>query len=398
VDTAQALRDGRELLTGRGRPGRLPSRPRLVARFGRYAVVGLALVLTLMTWANSQRAGWAVLLVGVLGSVPLALVPFWPLVAWRIAWVAALLSWLAPAPHETSWPWQPVPILVFLAVLFAVATTQRLGVTVGVWVASTALALCEANANNAPGIVIFVTVLMVAGDQLRRRQRVQQELAEEEERSAVLAEREALLAERTRIAREMHDVVAHHMSMIAVRAESAPYRLGHLDEGTRGEFGQISAAAREALTEMRRLLGVLRSERDQPPVAPQPGLPELTALVDSRRQAGEAVEVVLPADLTGLAPAVELTAYRIVQEALSNAARHAPGARAQVVLEREPECLTVTVRNAAPARPAPPGGTGHGLLGMRERAGMLGGALQAGPQPDGGFVVRAVLPLMGDDW
>ncbi len=382
-----------------------------MARYGGPALIALALVMLLITWTNVGRAGFLVQIVGIVGSVPLAVVAYRPLIAWRIAWVAAAFASLAPSPSERAWPWQPGPIMVFLAVLVAVASSQRPPVIIGVGLATAALAVAQANPNNGPGIVIFITLLMAATDQLRRRRSAQRELAEQaersaelEERSAVLEERGAVLAERTRIARELHDVVAHHMSMIAVRAETAPYRLDGLPAPARNEFGQISAAAREALTEMRRLLGVLRSERDEPPVAPQPGLTDLPELVDGRRRAGERVTLTLPDELADLPPAVDLAAYRIVQEALSNAARHAPGAPTTVVVSRDPvaRSLVVAVRNAAPTPGSAPaaaqqltsrGGPGHGLVGMRERVSMLGGELSAGPEQGGGFAVRAVLPL-----
>jgi signal transduction histidine kinase len=223
---------------------------------------------------------------------------------------------------------------------------------------------------------------------VRRRARAQRDLIQQRERGAVLAER-------TRIAREMHDVVAHHMSLIAVRAETAPYRLGGLSEPAREEFGQISAVARESLVEMRRLLGVLRSEGQEALVAPQPGIADLGELVERARQAGAAVRLMLPEGAVGASPAVELTAYRIVQEALSNVARHAPGVPATVRLGTDGGELTVVVHNDAPPQPVPDHGAGHGLIGMRERAVSVGGQLSAGRDPGGGFEVRAVLPLSG---
>jgi signal transduction histidine kinase len=212
-----------------------------------------------------------------------------------------------------------------------------------------------------------------------------------------------VLTERARIARELHDVVAHHMSLIAVRAETAPYRLGELPEPARGEFAEISKASREALTEMRRLLGVLRSEGERAPVAPQPSLADLSTLVDGARAAGTPVEFKVEGELTGVPAAAELSAYRVVQESLSNAARHAAGAPVDLVLRRTAEELTVRVRNgpgpagaaasrrAGPADPASE--PGQGIRGMRERVTMLGGHLSAHPTAEGGFEVRATLPL-----
>ena len=245
-----------------------------------------------------------------------------------------------------------------------------------------------AEPGNRAGLVIFVSVLVLGGDQMRRRGRAQRELASAEERSAVLSER-------TRIARELHDVVAHHMSMIAVRAETAPYRLGDIGDPARDEFGQISTAAREGLTEMRRLLGVLRSDNQELLTAPQPDLSDVDELVAGARRAGATITLQPLPDRAGIPPAVELTAYRLVQEALSNAGRHAPGALVTVAFARDPDGLSVSVRNGPADRPVGETGRGHGLLGMRERVAMLDGELSVGPCPDGGFEVRMMVPIPG---
>jgi signal transduction histidine kinase len=281
-----------------------------------------------------------------------------------------------------------VGIIVFLPVMYAVGATQPTRTNIWVWSATALLVFVEARPDSQPLTIILLTLLLVAGDQVRRRARAQRDLVQQQERSTVLTER-------TRIARELHDVVAHHMSLIAVRAETAPYRITGLSEPAREEFGEISAAARESLVEMRRLLGVLRSEGQEVLTAPQPGIADLGELVERARQAGAEVELVLPEGAVAASPAVELTAYRIVQEALSNVGRHAPGVPATVRLDSDGTALTVVVHNGAPARPLPYNGDGHGLVGMRERAVALGGRLSAGPQPDGGFEVHAVLPLSG---
>ena len=198
-----------------------------------------------------------------------------------------------------------------------------------------------------------------------------------------------MLEERARIAREMHDVVAHHMSMIAVRAETAPYRVAGLPDTARQELATIATAAREALTDMRRLLGALRAEEDDALTAPQPGLNDLDDLIATARNAGVDVAVER-SDLSGVSPTVGLTAYRITQEALANAARHAPGKPVVIDVRKDGGSLALTVTNPLTG-PIGAGG-GHGLVGMRERATLLGGSLTAGPERFG-FVVRAVLPL-----
>jgi signal transduction histidine kinase len=161
-------------------------------------------------------------------------------------------------------------------------------------------------------------------------------------------------------------------------------------------MAETSAIAREALTEMRRLLGVLRGADAGAERVPQPGMDRLEGLAAAVRGAGLTVDVRVEGARRPLPPAVELSAYRILQEALSNALRHASGAPAAVEVRYEPECLRLCVRNERPPGPGPhpaPGAAGHGIVGMRERVAMLGGGLSAGPTSDGGYLVEAVLPL-----
>jgi signal transduction histidine kinase len=222
-------------------------------------------------------------------------------------------------------------------------------------------------------------------------------LSEQIARGELEEAKRAVLEERTRIAREMHDVVAHHMSLIAVQAETAPYRLADLSDGAKQEFAALSATAREALNDVRRLLGVLRSDRP-PERNPQPQLRDVATLVDATRRAGVTVDLSMPANgSTAVSHAVGLCAYRIVQEALSNAGRHAPGAPVRVTVARDPTALRLDVVNGPPVLPAevPARGSrpGHGIAGMRERVAILGGSISAEPNAVGGFAVSAVLPL-----
>jgi signal transduction histidine kinase len=196
----------------------------------------------------------------------------------------------------------------------------------------------------------------------------------------------------------MHDVVAHHMSMIAVRAETAPFRVPGMPPEAQTEMASIAAAARDALTDMRRLLGVLRSEQEESLTAPQPGLADVDALVEKARAAG--LDVVLDLNgLEGVPPTVGLAAYRIVQEALANAARHAPDGPVTVKARGSADRVVLMVSNPLPREPRS-GSGGHGLAGMRERATLLGGTLSAGPV-EGEFVVAAILPtgqeMAGDE-
>ena len=206
--------------------------------------------------------------------------------------------------------------------------------------------------------------------------------------------------ERARISRELHDVVAHHISMIAVQAESARLTVSGLPpEGSR-RLSAIGDTARTALTEMRRLVGVLREatrgvEADaESQRAPQPGLAQLITLVDSARDvSGAGARLIVSGSPGPIDPGVELAAYRIVQEALTNARRHAPGCAVDVELDFGDRDLRVRVRDNGPGVAQVIPVAGHGLLGMRERVAAVGGAFHAGAATGGGFVVEATLPV-----
>jgi signal transduction histidine kinase len=194
--------------------------------------------------------------------------------------------------------------------------------------------------------------------------------------------------ERARIARELHDVVAHHISMIAVQAETARLTTPGLPPLGAQRFSEIGDRARTGLTEMRRLLGVLKE--DTAIREPQPRLTQLVDLLDDARQSANARLIVSGAPVP-LDPGVELAAYRIVQEALTNARRHAPGAAVDVELRYEADGLRLRIRDNGPGPPAGP--VGHGLTGMRERAGAVGGTLRTGTSAIGGFLIEAILPV-----
>ncbi|MGC1212226.1 MAG: sensor histidine kinase, partial [Micromonospora sp.] len=200
--------------------------------------------------------------------------------------------------------------------------------------------------------------------------------------------------ERARIARELHDVVAHHISMIAVQAEAARLTTPGLPAEGAKRLVAIGDTARTALTEMRRLLGVLREDTEDaraPVRRPQPTLEDLTALLDEVRELGSgSARLIVSGSVAPLDQGIELTAYRIVQEALTNARRHAAGAAVDVELHYRPDALLVRVRDSGPGPGSDP--AGHGLAGMRERAAVAGGRLNAGPGNAGGFVVEAILP------
>jgi signal transduction histidine kinase len=202
----------------------------------------------------------------------------------------------------------------------------------------------------------------------------------------------AHLAERTRIARELHDVLAHQLSAIAVQAGAS--RMAGPD-GAAATLATVEQLSREALGELSHLLGMLRTDAgDHPARRPAPTLAELDALLAATRAAGVSVDLAVDGPVRDLSPAVQLAAYRIIQESLINVARHAPGAAALVAMRYTDTHLRVDVTNepSLPVPHVPPGSGGRGVLGMRERAQLFGGSLRATERPDGGFEVSAVLP------
>ncbi|MFC9862237.1 MULTISPECIES: sensor histidine kinase [unclassified Streptomyces] len=236
------------------------------------------------------------------------------------------------------------------------------------------------------------------GDAVRAREETRHERAAAQSRLLAMERRQAAEAERAAIARELHDMVAHSVSMIAVQAESATYTTPDLSPQARDAFQQIAGTARSSMTELRRLLGVLRTEKATAALtAPQPSLAGIGELLDQHRAVGGTAELHISGEAIPLPASWELSAYRIAQEALTNTRRHAPGAHAVVEIGYRPGLLTVRVSDDGPGPvPATPnggnGGNGHGLVGMGERAALLGGRLTTGRGPAGGFLVEAELP------
>ncbi|GAB1819472.1 sensor histidine kinase [Herbidospora sp. RD11066] len=292
---------------------------------------------------------------------------WWPVPAWVAS--TALLDGVhlvhPPTDTDAVYGWTVQAGIVFLASLRLDSRKTAVLTAVGALPAIF----------GGPVAVASVAGAGVAGWLVRSRQEARAALDEERGQRA-------LLEERARIARELHDVVAHHMSVISIQADAGPYRVSDPPPELTEAFATIRATALEGLTELRRLLGVLRAD---PSLGPQPTLADLDRLVDDAETSG---------DLAGLPPGVGLNAYRIIQEALTNAMRHAPGAKVRVRVARDGGELRIDVTNTAPTQlPEPSPGTGHGILGMRERAAMLGGTLTTGPTGDGGYAVSAVLPL-----
>ncbi|MGW6278689.1 sensor histidine kinase [Kribbella sp. NPDC055071] len=348
-----------------------------------------------------------------IGAITLALA-LWRGLSLTLAWLrprAAVLSSLAttaaiaavttPISSSEPWPWAATSVFGHTFVLaIAGARGLRRRELVVWWTITQLLGVVAMSIAPDRGswlglltVAVFSAVAVVVGDLLRTRAETGRRLAEQETISRTERAERARLQERARIARELHDVVAHHLSVVVVRADSAPHRLADVPDDVRAEFAEIAAAARASLTEMRRVLLLLREPVQQPPTGPQPGLEQLQELVASTRRAGADVRIDGGVPV-GLDPAVELTAYRVVQEALSNAVRHAPESVVLIEVRRTGEQLAVSVRNSAPRSTSPDAaGSGHGLVGMRERVTLVEGTLTIGPTPEGGYLVEASIPL-----
>jgi signal transduction histidine kinase len=396
-----------QVLTGPDPAPSWRSRQERRAEYAALAAATLALCFINVTHVNQvdpngaqpPANAWQVI-VALAVVAPLPLAAKYPMLAWRTGWLALLLTPLLPAAWWGGWPWGPPQVLALLGVFCLAAVRQRRAALWWMW-ALTLIPWCGWLIKDVPDLngpasaTVGFTAAAIVMDSVGSRLRVQRALAAQTVHADAERAQRAVLEERTRIARELHDVVAHHLSLIAVQAETAPYRLGDLPEPARAEFGSLSEVAREALTEMRRLLGVLR--QDQPAgLAPQPQLTDLPVLVDTARRAGVEIELSVPAELGKLPVGVGVCAYRIVQESLSNASQHAPGAAVTVLVDHDARAVQLRVANG-PGTPAIRSGHershGHGLTGMRERVALLGGSLSAGPTSAGGFVVSVVLPL-----
>jgi signal transduction histidine kinase len=206
--------------------------------------------------------------------------------------------------------------------------------------------------------------------------------------------RSAVGDERARMARELHDVVAHSVSIIAVQAGAAEELIERDPQRARDHIASVRRTAREAMAEMRRLLDVLRTEDTE--YTPQPGLARLEDLLEEVRGAGVPVQLIEEGERPHLPPGLDLVAFRVVQESLTNVRKHAPGAPTKVLMRFGPAAFELDIANAPASGPTTVNGNvagGHGLIGMRERVHLFGGSFGAGPSDDGGFLVHAVLPL-----
>jgi signal transduction histidine kinase len=393
---------------------RAPARARLGWRWQRGRVWSVAAMALMTALAIGFTAGSVAImtvsmhvgvnlaaLLGLAQAAPLLGAARSPLGSWRIMALGMIAGNLFVAPRGGIWPWPVTTWLAMVVVLFQVGACyeRRISMAAGLLTALVVV-LPAVPVSGMPfwfalilwGIIAFV---MVFADALSGRYVAEARLAEQ----AALHERErarqAVLEERARIARELHDVVAHHMSVIVLQSEAAPYKIQELPGAARDTFDLIQNAAREALAETRRVVGLLREDDEVAERVPQPGLERLDELVERAQHAGLVVDSRIDGIPRPLSAGVDLSAYRIVQEALSNASRYAPGSRVRVRVRYGARVLSVEIADNGGGEVAPEQGGGHGLLGVRERVTMLGGTLTTGPSGDG-FAVSAELPYVAE--
>ncbi|HXC78869.1 MAG TPA: sensor histidine kinase [Candidatus Acidoferrum sp.] len=271
------------------------------------------------------------------------------------------------------------------------------GASIAIIVAAVVLLLLgdfAAARNLIPGGALSL-VAWVVGDYIRGRRTFLTELIARHRRESDALRREAVEEERLRIARELHDVVAHNVSVMAIQAGAARVA-GKSDSASVAALQSIESTARDTLAELNRLLGVLRKETGQPPMSPQPGLDQIDGLLKAAKEAGLDADLKITGEQHALPTSLDLTAYRIVQEAITNTLKHAHASRLEVRIAYQPDALELTVRDngGGVSEEAVLTSTGHGLIGMRERVELFGGELEAGSHDlGGGFTVHSRLPL-----
>lgn len=390
--------------------GRVP-RDRVWLLDGLLAVV--VTVATASTYLQHDRAGQTtvgpvmIAIASLALGLPLLVRDRYPVAAWRATVYVVVVGAAVVAPLYQDVPLYPTHVLAVLLTTYTAVVRAERPIGFGVWVVTmagiVAIGLVSEGGSGLftreewTAVVLATSVPVVLGHNVRVRRGTQAELVAEQRRGDVVRAEQAVLEERARIARELHDVVAHHMTLIAIQAEAGPLRSPGDPHALTADLGTIRSTALTALIETRRILGVLRADPADVSSAPAPGLSQLEDLAAAARAAGHLVDLEHPDD-AAVSPGVALSVHRIVQECLSNALRHAPGAAIDIRVRRASgpnRTIEVAVTNG-PATTSVDASTygsgGHGLLGMRERVAMLGGSLQVGPLPDGGYRVHATLP------
>ncbi|MFC8315569.1 sensor histidine kinase [Gordonia sp. NPDC057258] len=333
--------------------------------------------------------------VAAFAALPIALAWSAPLLGWAISVVSAQLIGIV-VPTRGGWELtiQVTHLIELLVLTFMAFLKCPLRWIPVVWVSTSIVIAFAVQPTARVGWVFGISVLAVLVALLRGLMASRRQLAVRTEQTEAAEAEAAVLQERARIARDLHDVVAHRMSMVVVMSQTARYRLPDVSPSAAAEFDAIAEAARTSLDEVRQLLGVLRVEGADASAAPNPGLAELDSLVTETRRAGAEVVLDLAIDADEVGESAALVIYRIVQESLANATRHAPGGRVAVeVRHGDDELVDVAVVNtAATGEPLQIGGSGVGIPGMIDRAQAVGGSLVAAPTSTGGFAVRARIP------
>ncbi|MGW2178420.1 histidine kinase [Streptomyces sp. NPDC001732] len=377
----------------------LPERIRPRAIWTLHAVVLLAAVLTFLLGVVESSYPLAEV-IAVVPAICVAMTLVRPVGAF---WLSLATTLVTAVLGDHGWPWGASTFFAHLVVLVVVAARTRPRTAAWMWVLTVLLGMFMENlswhaATSTVGMAVVsaLALLVVAMVQIRRD--AEHEVTVQRTVTAVERDRRTLLEERTTIARELHDVVAHHMSVVAIQAEAAPYRVENPPPELEQAFVTIRENAVAALTELRRVLGVVRAEDQQAPEAPQPTLAQLDGLLANVREAGLETEKTVTGAVRELPQGVELSAYRIIQEALSNTLRHAPGATAGVEISYVLGGLGLRVVNGPPTGPVKPSpGAGHGITGMRERVAMLDGAMTAEATAEGGYEITAFIPVQAAD-
>lgn len=387
------------------------TREKVIAGVAAALVVGVAAVFELSRM--DQLDPLALVMIAFMVSVPLVVVLVSPLTTWRALTIGLFASALLVPSETNTWPWPISAFVAYLAVSFWSAMNVERKALFGLAFLGCILPVLPSGPQNRmPDGIIFIlfglVILVISlGGAIRANRATQSALDAEIENSRAELVRSTILEERTQLARELHDVVAHHMSLIAIQADVIPRAVPGLPQEAVDGFASIRHESKTALSEMRRLVDALRDNDSGSERAPQPTLDEVARLVDAVRATGGEASFELVGDPAGVPAPVAVSAYRIVQEALANAVQHSPGGSIAVAVRRGATSVEVRVVNTAPTRLASAPtveaeGTasrrvGHGLIGMRERANLLGGTIEIGPLPDGGFAVHAHLPLARPD-
>ena len=362
-------------------------------------VSAVAAVLFVVAWSTLSlthdvaESLWPV--VAAVGVLPLLLVRVAPFVAGAV-WAVGGLT--IPLFFDTTpgytFPWQVSAFLVLLTLVVVVSVRSSWRQVLLTWVGSLLLIIITLPEQRA-GWAFGITAFMAVGILLRWLVVSRRQLAVQTEEKELEQARRAVAEERTRIARDLHDVVAHRMSMVVVQAQSAQYRLDGVQPEVAEEFQLVADQAREALNEVRGMRGVLRSDGQLPEQVPQPGTADVERLLVDAVAAGLPLEWTAAGDPATCGEARAMVLYRILQESIANASRHAPGAPVRVDLQYGEVVHLAVVNGRAPGQASPGAGggpAGHGIPGMQSRAAAVGGTVEAGPTDDGGFSVRVTLP------